>query len=72
MFSYPDMVSDTADGYNCVSGQKEVFSYFFSESHGTKRIQITENHLPLCTVIFTYGQTFLQKDKNYTLFFISK
>lgn len=52
MFSYPDMISDTADGYSCVSGQKEVFSHFFSKSHGTKRVQITENHFPLRPVTF--------------------
>lgn len=35
MSSYPDMVSDAADGDNCVSSQKEVFSNFFSQSHRT-------------------------------------
>lgn len=51
--SYPDMVSNAADGDNRVSGQKKVFSDFFSQSHWTKSVQITENNLPLCPVTAT-------------------
>lgn len=51
---YPDVVSDAADGDSCVSGQKKVFSHFFSQSHRTKSVQITEDHLSLCPVSFTY------------------
>lgn len=47
---YPDVVGDAADGDNCISGQEEVFSHFFSQSHGAKSVQITEDHLPLCPI----------------------
>lgn len=50
MSSHPDMVSDAADGDGCVSGKKKVFRHFFSQRHRTKRVQITENNLPLCPV----------------------
>lgn len=56
MPSHPDVVSDAADGDGCVSGQKKVFRHFFSQCHRTKRVQITENNLPLCPV----SQTFLE------------
>lgn len=50
MSAHPDMVRDDADGEGRVSGQKKIFRHFFSQSHRTKRVQITENHLPLCPV----------------------
>lgn len=45
--SHPDVVSDSTDGYDCVSGQEEVFRYFFSQGDRTQSVQIAENHLPL-------------------------
>lgn len=65
--SYPDVVSDAADGDNCVSGQKKVFSHFFSQSHRTKSIQITEDHLPLCPVRFTNIQN---KNVTESIYFV--
>lgn len=41
VWSHPDMVSDAADGEGRISGQKKIFCHFFSQSHRTKRVQIT-------------------------------
>lgn len=41
MSAHPDMVRDAADGEGRVSGQKKIFRHFFSQSHRTKRVQIT-------------------------------
>lgn len=48
------MISDVADGNNCISGQKEVFSHFFTQGHWTKSVQITEHHLSLCPGTHTH------------------
>lgn len=46
--SYPDVVRDAADGDNRVSCEKKVLRHFLSQSHGAERVQVTEDHLPLC------------------------
>lgn len=66
--SHPGMVSDAADGDHCVSGQKKVVSHFFSQSHRTKSVQITENHLPLCPVCFTHTKYTFNKDESNLYF----
>lgn len=56
------MISDVADGNNCISGQKEVFSHFFTQGHWTKSVQITEHHLSLCPGTHTHTHTLLQRE----------